>query len=249
LEFGQTYVSFVRGLTSNKKGKYLNLGLRNHEREFCCGCHGYDVFAGGQMVKHNETYLFLSSNLNLKWLWILTIVLQMFFFYNGLYYIVANSTCTTSAKISLCYHPYFLLQVQEFEHINGYYSMPEMIRKPIEPIKAGSGAAAPGVDQGGEMPRSATTSTSATPATSAAASPAPTLNSQDESKDKEVRTQPFSCLDFVRTRPYTYFDFVKCVLLKDHTIYPGTWLPEFGEAFSTWIHLYTPLISLQSSSI
>ncbi|XP_044007966.1 chromodomain-helicase-DNA-binding protein Mi-2 homolog isoform X3 [Aphidius gifuensis] len=26
-------------------------------------------------------------------------------------------------------------KVQEFEHINGYYSMPEMIRKPVEPVK------------------------------------------------------------------------------------------------------------------
>jgi hypothetical protein len=85
----------------------------------------------------------------------------------------------------------FPLQVQEFEHINGYYSMPEMIRKPVEPIKVGGGAVPPGTEQGGEMPRSATTSTSATPATSAAASPAPTLNSQDESKDKEVRTVPY----------------------------------------------------------
>jgi chromodomain-helicase-DNA-binding protein 4 len=74
--------------------------------------------------------------------------------------------------------------------------MPEMIRKPVEPIKSGSGAVPPGSDQGGEMPRSATTSTSATPATSAAASPAPTLNSQDESKVKEVATLP-------------YFDFAK----------------------------------------
>lgn len=78
--------------------------------------------------------------------------------------------------------------------------MPEMIRKPIEPIKVGSGVIPPGIEQGGEMPRSATTSTSATPATSAAASPAPTLNSQDESKDKEVGTPP-------------YFDFVNCALL------------------------------------
>ncbi|KAJ9598816.1 hypothetical protein L9F63_026648, partial [Diploptera punctata] len=76
-------------------------------------------------------------------------------------------------------------KVQEFEHINGYYSMPEMIRKPVEPIKVPGVAGATGMEQGGEMPRSATTSTSATPATSAAASPAPTLNSQDESKDKE----------------------------------------------------------------
>ncbi|XP_016921973.2 chromodomain-helicase-DNA-binding protein Mi-2 homolog isoform X1 [Apis cerana] len=54
-------------------------------------------------------------------------------------------------------------KVQEFEHINGYYSMPEMIRKPVEPVKVdGSGDAATG-----------TSSTSATPATSNAASPSP----------------------------------------------------------------------------
>jgi hypothetical protein len=72
--------------------------------------------------------------------------------------------------------------------------MPEMIRKPVEPIKAAAGVVPPGIsgiEQGGEMPRSAATSTSATPATSAAASPAPTLNSQDESKDKEVRIVPY----------------------------------------------------------
>lgn len=54
-------------------------------------------------------------------------------------------------------------KVQEFEHINGYYSMPEMIRKPVEPVKVdGSGDGATG-----------TSSTSATPATSNAASPSP----------------------------------------------------------------------------
>jgi hypothetical protein len=108
--------------------------------------------------------------------------------------------CIASLNILHYYHhssetSLFSLQVQEFEHINGYYSMPEMIRKPVEPIKVGGGTVPPGSEQGGEMPRSATTSTSATPATSAAASPAPTLNSQDESKDKEVRTMP--CLAFV----------------------------------------------------
>nr|CAD7453831.1 unnamed protein product [Timema tahoe] len=71
-------------------------------------------------------------------------------------------------------------KVQEFEHINGYYSMPELIRKPVEPIKSGV------VPEPGETPRSATTSTSATPATSAAASPAPTVVSQEEGKEKEV---------------------------------------------------------------
>ena len=53
--------------------------------------------------------------------------------------------------------------MQEFEHINGYYSMPEMIRKPVEPVK---------VDGGGDG-ATGTSSTSATPATSNAPSPSP----------------------------------------------------------------------------
>ncbi|XP_055600727.1 chromodomain-helicase-DNA-binding protein Mi-2 homolog [Uranotaenia lowii] len=70
-------------------------------------------------------------------------------------------------------------KVQEFEHINGYYSMPELIKKPCEPVKnaAGEGTS--------ETPKSATTSTSATPATSAAPSPAPTANAE---KDDETST-------------------------------------------------------------
>lgn len=60
-------------------------------------------------------------------------------------------------------------KVQEFEHINGYYSMPELIRKPCEPIKAKEPTATIVIDDG----KSTTTSTSATPATSAAASPTP----------------------------------------------------------------------------
>ncbi|XP_015590348.1 chromodomain-helicase-DNA-binding protein Mi-2 homolog isoform X4 [Cephus cinctus] len=56
-------------------------------------------------------------------------------------------------------------KVQEFEHINGYYSMPEMIRKPVEPVKVESGA--------GDSAATGTSSTSATPATSNAPSPSP----------------------------------------------------------------------------
>lgn len=101
------------------------------------------------------------------------------------------------------------LQVQEFEHINGYYSMPEMIRKPVEPVKVeGVGDAATG-----------TSSTSATPATSNAPSPSPAAtptpistctnnetktNSdssevkecRDESKDKEV------CIRWIKFSPF-----------------------------------------------
>ncbi|XP_019557394.3 chromodomain-helicase-DNA-binding protein Mi-2 homolog [Aedes albopictus] len=64
-------------------------------------------------------------------------------------------------------------KVQEFEHINGYYSMPELIKRPCEPIKSASGDAS-------ETPKSATTSTSATPATSAAPSPAPTAADKED---------------------------------------------------------------------
>ncbi|XP_018571409.1 chromodomain-helicase-DNA-binding protein Mi-2 homolog isoform X1 [Anoplophora glabripennis] len=72
-------------------------------------------------------------------------------------------------------------KVQEFEHINGEYSMPEVIKKSI-------------MDQNkisitptdGETPKSTTTSTSATPATSAAPSPAPTQVDPDKDKDSSI---------------------------------------------------------------
>uniref|UniRef100_A0A1B6DUE7 Chromodomain-helicase-DNA-binding protein Mi-2 homolog n=1 Tax=Clastoptera arizonana TaxID=38151 RepID=A0A1B6DUE7_9HEMI len=68
-------------------------------------------------------------------------------------------------------------KVQEFEHINGYYSMPELIRKPVEPIKGAVEGTTP------------TTSTSATPATSAAPSPAPPTSTSTTTDDKE-KDQP-----------------------------------------------------------
>ncbi|XP_071050567.1 chromodomain-helicase-DNA-binding protein Mi-2 homolog isoform X2 [Onthophagus taurus] len=70
-------------------------------------------------------------------------------------------------------------KVQEFEHINGEYSMPEALRKATTDTK-------PTVEKTNdtETPKSATTSTSATPATSAAASPAPSAQTEPE-KDKE----------------------------------------------------------------
>ncbi|XP_014090911.1 chromodomain-helicase-DNA-binding protein Mi-2 homolog [Bactrocera oleae] len=76
-------------------------------------------------------------------------------------------------------------KVQEFEHINGYYSMPELILKPCEPVRGQIGGlpkladgqtAAVGAETEASKAiedKSATTSTSATPATSAAPSPAP----------------------------------------------------------------------------
>lgn len=68
-------------------------------------------------------------------------------------------------------------KVQEFEHINGYYSMPELIRKPCEPVKpAGSAATSTtgGASGGGESGAPSPAASSATPTTSAAPSPAPT---------------------------------------------------------------------------
>ncbi|XP_020717764.1 chromodomain-helicase-DNA-binding protein Mi-2 homolog isoform X2 [Ceratitis capitata] len=76
-------------------------------------------------------------------------------------------------------------KVQEFEHINGYYSMPELILKPCEPVRGqlggpkivdGQTVVGGAVETEGSKAtedKSATTSTSATPATSAAPSPAP----------------------------------------------------------------------------
>lgn len=67
-------------------------------------------------------------------------------------------------------------KVQEFEHINGYYSMPELVRKPCEPV------------QNKEVGTPGTTSASATPATSAAPSPAPaSVEKDDENSVAEVK--------------------------------------------------------------
>lgn len=68
-------------------------------------------------------------------------------------------------------------KVQEFEHINGYYSMPELIRKPCEPVKPPGSAATSvtgGASGGGESAVPSPSPSSATPTTSAAPSPAPT---------------------------------------------------------------------------
>lgn len=68
-------------------------------------------------------------------------------------------------------------KVQEFEHINGYYSMPELIRKPCEPVKPPGSAATSttgGASGGGESAAPSPAPSSATPTTSAAPSPAPT---------------------------------------------------------------------------
>ncbi|KAL1498156.1 hypothetical protein ABEB36_009000 [Hypothenemus hampei] len=83
-------------------------------------------------------------------------------------------------------------KVQEFEHINGEYSMPELIKKSIaDQNKTPSTGDA-------DTPKSATTSTSATPATSAAPSPAPTTSNEtnekekaesEEVKEKELKTE------------------------------------------------------------
>ncbi|XP_049291745.1 chromodomain-helicase-DNA-binding protein Mi-2 homolog [Anopheles funestus] len=92
-------------------------------------------------------------------------------------------------------------KVQEFEHINGYYSMPELIKRPCEPVKiavpvaaaaAAAGTSGEGTSGGaavasGETSKSATTSTSATPATSAAPSPAPNASASGD-KDDETST-------------------------------------------------------------
>lgn len=71
-------------------------------------------------------------------------------------------------------------KVQEFEHINGYYSMPELIRKPCEPIGKKEGGATIVIDDS----KSTTNSSNATPANSAAASPSPLDLDGSETKPK-----------------------------------------------------------------
>lgn len=72
-------------------------------------------------------------------------------------------------------------KVQEFEHINGEYSMPEVIKKSI--MDQNKSSITPSE---GETPKSTTTSTSATPATSAAPSPAPTQVDPDKDKESSI---------------------------------------------------------------
>ncbi|XP_063377859.1 chromodomain-helicase-DNA-binding protein Mi-2 homolog isoform X1 [Cydia fagiglandana] len=90
-------------------------------------------------------------------------------------------------------------KVQEFEHINGYYSMPELIRKPVEPVKI-AGAA-------GESAAPSPAPSTATPATSAAPSPAPAAAAapaadkdkdeapKEEKPDKEPKDEPMDTSD------------------------------------------------------
>ncbi|XP_037973931.2 chromodomain-helicase-DNA-binding protein Mi-2 homolog isoform X1 [Plutella xylostella] len=69
-------------------------------------------------------------------------------------------------------------KVQEFEHINGYYSMPELVRKPVEPVKGAGGSAA-----------ASPAPSSATPLTSAAPSPAPAAAAPPATTDKEEKEE------------------------------------------------------------
>lgn len=74
-------------------------------------------------------------------------------------------------------------KVQEFEHINGEYSMPEMFRKSLlESTKASSSTSVTGEP---ETPKSTTTSTTATPTTSTAPSPAPNQGESEKEKESE----------------------------------------------------------------
>ncbi|XP_063359709.1 chromodomain-helicase-DNA-binding protein Mi-2 homolog [Cydia amplana] len=93
-------------------------------------------------------------------------------------------------------------KVQEFEHINGYYSMPELIRKPVEPVKIAGTAgesAAPS-----PAPSSATPITSAAPSPAPAAATAPAAETTDKEKedppkeeksDKEPKDEPMDTSD------------------------------------------------------
>ncbi|KAI4461491.1 chromodomain-helicase-dna-binding protein 3-related-related [Holotrichia oblita] len=76
-------------------------------------------------------------------------------------------------------------KVQEFEHINGEYSIPEAVRKAITDSARNSASGSATNDI--ETPKSTTTSTSATPATSAAASPAPIQGENDKDKELEEK--------------------------------------------------------------
>ncbi|XP_011300303.1 chromodomain-helicase-DNA-binding protein Mi-2 homolog [Fopius arisanus] len=83
-------------------------------------------------------------------------------------------------------------KVQEFEHINGYYSMPEMIRKPVEPVKSEGGvtavAAAVAASSGTTTiaPESGTATSTSTTAT--ANTPSPTSTAAPSSTSPSINT-------------------------------------------------------------
>ncbi|XP_055383518.1 chromodomain-helicase-DNA-binding protein Mi-2 homolog isoform X2 [Condylostylus longicornis] len=92
-------------------------------------------------------------------------------------------------------------KVQEFEHINGYYSMPELIRKPCEPVRSNQNQNHNNSNESGE--KSTTPSTVVTPSTSAAASPAPQSEKED---DKTVQDDPDKTTDVVKTENFAIKD-------------------------------------------
>lgn len=115
-------------------------------------------------------------------------------------------------------------KVQEFEHINGEYSMPEVIKKSIlEQNKAAAAAnSANTPTNDGETPKSTTTSTSATPATSAAPSPAPTQVSESTDKDnKETDEIKDGAKETVNNAVIIKFLFAnnRCLYIFYHLIY------------------------------
>ncbi|XP_043270703.1 chromodomain-helicase-DNA-binding protein Mi-2 homolog isoform X3 [Venturia canescens] len=86
-------------------------------------------------------------------------------------------------------------KVQEFEHINGYYSMPEMIRKPVEPVKnegatTATAATATSATTEGAAAAGTPSSTGATPATSNAPSPAATPTPNNVAAGSTSTTTP-----------------------------------------------------------
>lgn len=79
-------------------------------------------------------------------------------------------------------------KVQEFEHINGYYSMPELIRKPVEPVKGAgageSGAPSPAPSSATPVPSAAASPAPSAPAAAAATATAPSDKDEDVKDDK-----------------------------------------------------------------
>ncbi|KAK9502140.1 hypothetical protein O3M35_012729 [Rhynocoris fuscipes] len=79
-------------------------------------------------------------------------------------------------------------KVQEFEHINGFYSMPEMLKKPLTEMKPTStpSGGTPAAGGGGTGSVGEAASSSGTPATSAAPSPAPVPAADNKAQTEEA---------------------------------------------------------------
>lgn len=90
---------------------------------------------------------------------------------------------------AICINSFRGIKVQEFEHINGYYSVPELIRKPIDPVKNEVAKTEPAKSEPGVDAKKAPSNgnASATPVAAEKETPKEGKESEEKTpKDKDV---------------------------------------------------------------